>query len=60
MKRYKKTVVITIAIVFALLGILGLGRLSFSIFKDNLESKIFPMKDHLLAKPVHLILTKMQ
>ena len=45
MKRYKKAVVITIAIVFALLGILGLGRLSFSIFKDNLESKIFPLKD---------------
>ena len=32
MKKYKKTVVITIAIVFVLLGILGLGRLSFSIF----------------------------
>ncbi len=45
MKKSKKVIVATLSIVLVLLGIWGLGRLSFGIFKNRLENNIFPLKD---------------
>ncbi len=45
MKKSKKIVVGTLCIVLALVMIFAIGRLSFSMFKDKLESNIFPLKD---------------
>ena len=45
MKKSKKIVVITVCIVTALVAVFALSKLSFAIFKDKLESNIFPLKD---------------
>lgn len=47
MKKCKKIIVITLSMVLVLLSIWGAGRLSFEIFKDKLESNIFPLKDYI-------------
>lgn len=45
MKKNKKIVIGTLCIVLTLVAVFALGRLSFAIFKDKLESNIFPLKD---------------
>ena len=45
MKKSKKIVIITLAIVSVLLVLFAAGKLSGEIFKDKLESEIFPLKD---------------
>ena len=45
MKKSKKEVIITVSIVVALVGVFFVGRLSFGMFKDKLESNIFLLKD---------------
>lgn len=45
MKKSKKIIVVTLCIVASLIVVFALGRLSFGIFKDKLESNIFPLKD---------------
>ena len=45
MKKSKKIIVVTLSIVAVLLTVFALGNLSFRIFKDKLESNIFPLKD---------------
>ena len=53
MKKSKKVVVVTVSVVAVLLAVFVLGELSFNIFRDKLESTIFPLKD-----PVSVINTE--
>ena len=45
MKKRKKIVLITVAAVAVVLILFGAGKLSAGIFKDKLESEIFPFKE---------------
>ena len=45
MKKSKKIVLITVVAVAALLVLFAAGKLSAELYKDKLESKIFPLKD---------------
>ena len=45
MKKRKKIVLITVAVVAVVLILFGAGKLSAGIFKDKLESEIFPLKE---------------
>ena len=45
MKKRKKIVLITVAAVAVVLILFGAGKLSAGIFKDKLESEIFPLKE---------------
>ena len=55
MKKSKKIVLITVAAVAVLLVLFASGKLSAEIFKDKLESEIFPLKD-----PISVINTEYQ